>query len=70
MITASKLKRGTLIYHHEFGLRQVKEVKQVRYYATEEPYLAVFTTGHTPLRCDDKRWDEAVILQTLSELKA
>jgi hypothetical protein len=70
MITPTKLRRGTLIYHHDWGMRQVKEVKEIQRYVTEPRYFAVFTIGHTELRADDPRWSDAVIIQTLSELKA
>ena len=69
MVNASKLRKGSLVYHPEFGLRLVKAVREIQYYKTEKPYLAVLFVDYTPMRCDDSKWQDALIVQTISDLK-
>jgi hypothetical protein len=70
MVNASKLRKGSLIWTPQIGIRLVADVKPIRNSSIEKPFLAVLFKDHTPVPCSDPQWEEALIIQTLSDLKA
>jgi hypothetical protein len=68
MVNASKLRKGSLVWHPQVGLRLVADVKPIRNSSIDKPYLAVLFKDHTPVRCDDPQWQDSLIIQTMSDL--
>jgi hypothetical protein len=56
----TKLKKGTLIFHEEWGVRQIKYV----FDDTNPPSYDIFGNGHLPVKSSDSRLQEAVIIST------
>jgi hypothetical protein len=69
MVNASKLKNGSLIWTPQIGIRLVADVKPVRNSAVEKAILSVLFKDHTPVRCDDKQWQDSLILHTISDMR-
>jgi hypothetical protein len=70
MVNASKLKKGQLVFSPAIGLRLVADVKPIRKSSIDKPILSVLFKDHTPVRCDDPQWQDSLVVQTMSDLKA
>jgi hypothetical protein len=69
MINATKLRKGSLIWTPQIGLRLVADVKPIRKSSIEKPFLAVLFKDHTPVACSDSQWQDSLVVQTMSDLK-